>query len=170
MPWNNKKSITKNIWYYKIIFSLTTPTLSRKLFFMRAEDCVNLIILTVALFMVSQTMQCIALTVQCFYLRGNKDIYDVWKHNLCILSCWGEYFTLVPLSPFIRYPLSKFALRPWNGCFFDFFYVFSSIVSKMLFQTDFNFSISKTPTMNLGKMLKIIYQKRSYFNSFCSVS
>ena len=38
------------------------------------------------------------------------------------------------------------------------------------FRTDFNFSISKTPTMNLEKMLKIIYQKRSYFNSFCSVS
>ena len=40
---------------------------------MWAEDRVNLIILTVALFIVSQTMQCIALTVQCFYLRGNKD-------------------------------------------------------------------------------------------------
>ena len=35
---------------------------------MRAEDRVNLVILTVALFIVSQTMQCIALT-----LRGNKD-------------------------------------------------------------------------------------------------
>ena len=40
---------------------------------MWAEDRINLIILTVALFIVSQTMQCIALTVQCFYLRGNKD-------------------------------------------------------------------------------------------------
>ena len=40
---------------------------------MRAEDRANLIILTVALFIVSQTMQCIALTLQCFYLRGNKD-------------------------------------------------------------------------------------------------
>ena len=33
-----------------------------------------------------------------------------------------------------------------------------------------NFSIPKTPTMNLEKMLKIIYQNRSYFISFCSVS
>ena len=30
---------------------------------------------------------------------------------MCILSCWSEYFTLVPLSPFIRHPLSKFTLR-----------------------------------------------------------
>ena len=38
------------------------------------------------------------------------------------------------------------------------------------FRKDFNFSISKTPTMNLEKMLKIIYQKRGCFMSFCSVS
>ena len=38
------------------------------------------------------------------------------------------------------------------------------------FRKDFNFSIPKTPTMNLEKMLKIIFQKRSYFISFCPVS
>ena len=36
------------------------------------------------------------------------------------------------------------------------------------FRKNFNFSMLKTPTMNLEKMLKIIYQKRSYFISFCS--
>ena len=37
------------------------------------------------------------------------------------------------------------------------------------FRKDCNFSISKTPMINLQKMLKIIYQKRSCFISFCSV-
>ena len=41
--------------------------------FMRAKDCVNLNIFTVALFIVCQTTQCIVLAVQCFYARGNKD-------------------------------------------------------------------------------------------------
>ena len=36
------------------------------------------------------------------------------------------------------------------------------------FRKDFNFSMLKTPTMNLEKMLKIMYQKRNYFSSFCS--
>ena len=36
------------------------------------------------------------------------------------------------------------------------------------FRKDFNFSMLKTPTMNLEKMLKIIYQKGSYFISFGS--
>ena len=62
----------KNIWYCKIVFGLTTPMLSPKLSFMRAKDRVNLNIFTVALFTVSQMMQCILLTVQCFYLRRNK--------------------------------------------------------------------------------------------------
>ena len=35
-----------------------------------------------------------------------------FTNYLCILSCSGEYFRLVPLSPFIRYPLSKFTLGP----------------------------------------------------------
>ena len=26
---------------------------------------------------------------------------------------WSERSTLVPFSPFIRHPLSKFTLRPW---------------------------------------------------------
>ena len=34
---------------------------------------------------------------------------------------------------------------------------------------EFNFPISKTPPMKLEKMLKIIYQKRNYLISFCSV-
>ena len=36
------------------------------------------------------------------------------------------------------------------------------------FWKDSNFSMLKSPTMNLGKMLKISCQKRSYFISFCS--
>ena len=51
-------------------FQPTTRTLSLKLFFMRAK---NLIIFTLALFIVRPTTQCILLAVQCFYLRGNKD-------------------------------------------------------------------------------------------------
>ena len=41
--------------------------------FMSAKDCLNLIIFTVALFIVCQTTQCIVLAVQGSYLRGNKD-------------------------------------------------------------------------------------------------
>ena len=37
---------------------------------MRAKDRVNLNICTAALFIVCQTMQCIVLAVQCFYLTG----------------------------------------------------------------------------------------------------
>ena len=40
---------------------------------MRVKDRVNLIIFTLALFIVSQTMQCIVLAVQYFDLQGNKD-------------------------------------------------------------------------------------------------
>ena len=36
------------------------------------------------------------------------------------------------------------------------------------FRKDFNYTTLKTPTMNLEKMLKIMYQKRNYFSSFCS--
>ena len=35
-----------------------------------------------------------------------------FTNYLCVLSCSGEYFRLVPLSPFIRHPLSKFTLGP----------------------------------------------------------
>ena len=51
---------------------MTTPTLSLKLFFTRAEDRVNLIILTVALFIVSKTMQCIALLCNVFICGETK--------------------------------------------------------------------------------------------------
>ena len=54
-------------------FQPTTPTLSLKLFFMRAKNRANSIIFTLALFIVRPTTQCILLAVQCFYLRGNKD-------------------------------------------------------------------------------------------------
>ena len=40
---------------------------------MRVKDRVNLIIFTLALFIVSQSMQFIVLAVQCFDLQGNKD-------------------------------------------------------------------------------------------------
>ena len=44
-----------------------------KLSLMSAKDRLNLNILTVALFIVCQTVQCIVLTVEGFYLRENKD-------------------------------------------------------------------------------------------------
>ena len=56
----------------KIIVSSITPMLSIKLFIMGTKDCVNLNILVVTLFTICQTPQCIALAVQCFYLRKNK--------------------------------------------------------------------------------------------------
>ena len=37
---------------------------------MRVKDRVNLIIFTVAFFILPQTTQCIVLAVQCFYLTG----------------------------------------------------------------------------------------------------
>ena len=39
---------------------------------MSAKGCANLFIFTVALFIVCQMTQCIALKVQCFYLRRSK--------------------------------------------------------------------------------------------------
>ena len=68
----NKHLLTKNIWYYKIIFSSTTTMFSLKLSFMSAEYRVNLNNFPAALFIVWQMIQCILLTVQCFYLRRNK--------------------------------------------------------------------------------------------------
>ena len=41
---------------------------------MRAKDRLNLITFTVALFIASRTIQCIAFSVQCFYLPENKDL------------------------------------------------------------------------------------------------
>ena len=69
---NGLKQISSNQKYLILQnhFQPTTPTLSLKLFFMRAK---NLIIFTLALFIVRPTTQCILLAVQCFYLRGNKD-------------------------------------------------------------------------------------------------
>ena len=45
--------------------------LSLKLFFLNAKDRVNFNIFTVALFIVRQTTQYIALAVQCFHLKGS---------------------------------------------------------------------------------------------------
>ena len=68
----NKYLPTKSFWYYKTIFSSTTPMLSLKLSFMSAKDRVNLNIFSVTLFILWQRNQCIVLTVQCFYLWRNK--------------------------------------------------------------------------------------------------
>ena len=96
--------LTKNIWYYKIIFSLTAQLdyafpkaivhecqrsckfeylynsfvynmSSLKLSFMSAKNCVHLNIFTVALFIICQATQCIVLSVQHFYLRRNKGLF-----------------------------------------------------------------------------------------------
>ena len=68
----NKYLLTKNIWYYKTIFSLTTPNLSLKLSIMSVKDRWKSNIVPVTLFIVWKRTQCTALTVQCFYIRRNK--------------------------------------------------------------------------------------------------
>ena len=68
----NKYLLTKNIWYYKTIFSLTTPNLSLKLSIMSAKDRLKSNIVPVTLFIVWKRTQCTVLTVQCFYIRRNK--------------------------------------------------------------------------------------------------
>ena len=68
----NKYLLTKNIWYYKIIFNTTTPLLSLKLSFMSDEDRINFDIFSVALLAVCQSAHCVLLSVQCFYLRRNQ--------------------------------------------------------------------------------------------------
>ena len=55
-----------------MISSSTAPVIFLKLSFMSAEDRANLIIFTLALLIVSQGVQCITLTVQCFSLRKKK--------------------------------------------------------------------------------------------------
>ena len=68
----NKYLLTKNIWYYKIIFNTTTLLLSLKLSFMCDEDRINFNIFPVALLAVCQSAHCILLSVQCFCLRRNQ--------------------------------------------------------------------------------------------------
>ena len=73
---------TKNVWYYKVIFSSTAPMLSLKLIlYERQRSCkfeylysslVYSNIFTVALFIACQMTQCVALKMQCFRLQRNK--------------------------------------------------------------------------------------------------
>ena len=84
----NKYVLTKNIWYYKIIFRLTTIMQSLKLSFTSAENRVNLNIFTVTLLTVCQMTQCIVLIMQFLYLwrsKGLGSVVNKWKkvcHNI----------------------------------------------------------------------------------------
>ena len=73
---------TKNVWYYKVIFSSTAPILSLNLILYERQRlckfeyfCSSFVysnIFTVALLIACQMMQCVALSMQYFRLRRNE--------------------------------------------------------------------------------------------------
>ena len=91
--------------------------------------------------------------------------YFVYIIMLVLLFYTGAPLSIHSIPHFKIHPTAMERMLFWLLlCFFEYRIENAFVIS------DFNFSISKTPTMNLEKMLKIIYQKRSYLNWFCSVS
>ena len=83
-----KVQSNQKFWYYKITVILTTPMLSLKLSFRRAEDRANLYIFTGALFVVRWIRQCTVLKAQCFYLCRSKG-------HLVLLSTRDKGITII---------------------------------------------------------------------------
>ena len=75
-------------------------------------------------------------------------------------SLFNKWWYLVNTARFLRAPILE---NIWEQMLFcDFQYRIE------IFFVILDFSMLKTPTMNLEKILKIIYQKRSHFISFSS--
>ena len=106
-----KISSNQKFWYYKIIFSSTTPILSPRLSFWSAEDCENLYIFTVALLGVCWKTQCIVLKVQRFYLcrsKGNSVLLSTRDKGITI-----KFHESKTLNIGIQY--HKDATYPWKS-------------------------------------------------------
>ena len=91
----NKHLLTKNIWYYEIIFSSKTPMLSLQLSFMSPKDHVNFNIFTVALLIVCDAVYCIDCNVFCLERgKGTSVLFSTKDKRIAIKFHESQRLTL----------------------------------------------------------------------------